>query len=59
MTKREKLIQKILSGKSDISPNDAQKILECYGYVAAGTSGGSSHLTYRKSNRPSVTIILT
>ena len=59
MSKWQKLIQKVLKGKSDITPADAQKILESYGYVATPPSGGSSHLTYRKNNRPSVTIVIT
>ena len=59
MTKRDKLIQKIISGKSDITPAEACKILDYYGYVASGPSGGSSHLTFRKLNRPSITIVLT
>lgn len=59
MSKADKLIQKILKGKSGITPNEARKILEMFGYVATGPSGGSSHLTFRKLNRPSVTIVLT
>ena len=59
MSKREKLIQKIINGQLNITPNDACKILELYGYIATGPASGSSHLTYRKENRPSVTIILT
>ena len=57
MTKRDKLIQKILNGKSDISPSEAIKILEFLGFVASQI--GSSHLTFRKPSRPSVTIVLT
>jgi len=59
MSKWEKLIQKILKGKSDVTPAEAQKILESYGYIATPPSKGSSHLTYRKTNRASVTIVLT
>lgn len=59
MSKRDKLIQKILKGKSEISPSEAVKILELFGYVAEGPSGGSSHLTFRKPNTMSVTIVLT
>lgn len=59
MSKKDKLIQKILNGKSAINPAEAVKILENYGYVATGPNGGSSHLTFRKLNRPSITIVLT
>ena len=59
MSKREKLIQKILKGNSEITPGEARKILESFGDAAEGPAGGSSHLTFRKANRPSVTIVLT
>lgn len=59
MSKRDKLIQKILKGNANISPDDAIKILESFGYVATGPAGGSSHLTFRKPDTPSVTIVLT
>ena len=57
MSKRDKLIQKILEGNSDVSPNEAVKILEMFGFRATPTGG--SHLTFRKQNCPSITIILT
>ena len=57
MSKRNKLVKKIFSGKSDISPDEAVKILEMLEFRAAKTGG--SHLTFRKLNCPSVTIILT
>ena len=57
MSKRDKLIQKILNGKSNITPDEAAKILEMLNFKAMPSGG--SHLTFRKPNRPSVTIILT
>jgi len=57
MSKRDKLIQKILAGKSDITPEEAVKILAMLGFHASST--GSSHLTFRKPNSQSVTIVLT
>lgn len=48
-----------MNGKSEITPSEARKILEMFGYVAEGPAGGSSHLTFRKLNAPSVTIVLT
>ncbi|MCL2042843.1 MAG: type II toxin-antitoxin system HicA family toxin [Treponema sp.] len=57
MSKREKLIQKILKGHSDVCPDEAERILEMLGFKAAPSGG--SHQTYRKQNRPSVTIVIT
>ena len=57
MSKCDKLIQKIFNGQSDITPDEAVKILETLGFRASPTGG--SHLTFRKQNRPSVTIVLT
>ena len=57
MSKRDKLVQKVLNGQSDITPDDAIKILEMLNFRASPTSG--SHLTFRKQNCQSVTIILT
>jgi len=57
MSKRDKLIQRILIGKSDITPEEAVKILKMLGFRASPT--GSSHLTFRKQNNQSVTIVLT
>ena len=57
MSKRNKLIQKIFKGGSDVTPGEAVKILEMLDFAATPTGG--SHLTFRKSNRPSVTIVLT
>jgi len=57
MSKRDKLIQKILKGNSDVTPDEAIKILEMLKFKA--TVSGGSHLTFRKPNRHSVTIVLT
>jgi len=57
MSKRDKLIKKIFMGKSDVTPDEAVKILEILGFVASPSGG--SHLTFRKSGRQSVTIVLT
>ena len=59
MSKRDKLVQKILKGKLDVTPEEAQRILEMLGFKAATTKTGGSHLTYRKAERKSVTIVLT
>jgi len=57
VSKRDKLIQRIFEGKSDVTPGEAIKILEMLNFVATPTGG--SHLTFRKPNRQSVTIVLT
>ena len=57
MSKHDKLIQKVLTGNSDVNPNEAIKILEMLDFRATPTS--SSHLTFRKQNCQSVTIVLT
>ena len=57
MSKRDKLIQKIFEGNSNVTPDEAVKILEMLDFTAATTGG--SHRTFRKLNHPSVTIVLT
>ena len=82
MSKRDKLIEKILKGKSNISPNEAVKMsrnpslrtqcgnlgfllllppLKCVSFwvTLRRPAGGSSHITFRKANAQSVTIVLT
>ena len=57
MSKQEKLIQKIYKGNSDVSPDEAIKILEMLNFSASPTRG--SHRTFRKPFHPSITIVLT
>jgi predicted RNA binding protein YcfA (HicA-like mRNA interferase family) len=57
VSKREKLIQKILNGKADVTPEEAVKVLKMLEFTASPTGG--SHLTFRKPNCQSVTIVLT
>ncbi len=57
MSKRAKLIKKILDGSSIITINEAISILLFLGYYAEKT--GSSHETYRKKDAQSVTVVLT
>jgi len=57
VSKRDKLIQKIFRGNTDVTPDEAVKILESLGFLSSPTGG--SHLTFRKPNRQSVTIVLT
>jgi len=57
VSKREKLIQKILKGEANVTPDEAVKILKMLGFSASPTGG--SHLTFRKPNCQSVTVVLT
>ena len=57
MSKRDKLVKKILKGNSDVTPDEAVKILQMLGFLTTPTGG--SHLTFRKPFHPSVTIVLT
>jgi len=57
VSKNDKLIQRVFSYKPDITPDEAIRILKKSGYVATPTNG--SHLTFRKPNCLSITIILT
>lgn len=58
MTKRDKLIQRILDGKR-VSYNDAEKILISLGYLPKMPSGGSSHVTFRKNSCEQITLVKT
>mgnify|MGYP006290831545 CR=1 FL=1 len=57
MGKLEKLIQKILTSNSVITIDEAEKILKHLEFVASDAA--RSHLTYRKANADSVTLVLT
>ena len=56
MSKWEKLLKKLLSLSKDMRFNELQKILEYYGYVMNAPRSGSSHYTFRKSGKNSITI---
>lgn len=56
VTQWEKLLSKILSLSKDIRFDELRKVLESYGYVMHSPKGGSSHYTFRKCGKPSVTI---
>jgi len=57
MSKHDKIIKKVFIGNADVTPEEAVKILEKLGFKATPTGG--SHLTFRKANRQSVTLVLT
>lgn len=56
MSQWDKLIKKLKNSPQSMRYNDLKKILENYGYVAKETSGGSSHVTFRKDGCTPVTI---
>ena len=56
MSKWDKLLQRIKSLSSDLRFDELRKVLEEYGYVMDAPRGGSSHYTFRKEERRSITI---
>lgn len=56
MSKWTKLLERIASLSYDIRFDELKKILESYGYVMKGTSGGGSHFTFRKQGCAPITI---
>lgn len=56
MSKWNKLLKRICSLSDDIRFDELKKILESYGYEIRGTSGGSSHFTFRKPGCAPITI---
>lgn len=56
MSKWDKLLEKVYSLSKDLRFDELKKILEAYGYTMKGTSGGSSHYTFRKKGVPPITI---
>jgi hypothetical protein len=58
MTKRDKLIQKIMHGKN-VSYEEASRILIEFGYIPKQPSGGSSHITFRKDGCNQITLVQT
>lgn len=56
MSRWLKLLERVCSLSNDIRFEELKKILESYGYVMKGTSGGSSHFTFRKQGCAPITI---
>ena len=56
MSRWNKLLERICSLSKDIRFDELKKILESYGYEMKGTSGGSSHFTFRKPGCAPITI---
>lgn len=58
MTKKQKLIEKILNGYCSTF-EEAEKILTNLGYVSEFPQGGSSHKTFRKDGCTPITLVST
>jgi predicted RNA binding protein YcfA (HicA-like mRNA interferase family) len=58
MSKRSKLIQKIMN-YGEISYKEAEKVLLSLGYDNRYPNGGSSHISFRKENRMTITLVRT
>ncbi len=56
MSKWDKLIHKLKSSSAEIRYEELKKILEEYGCEARETSGGSSHITFRKEGCNNITV---
>lgn len=56
MSQWDKLLLRIYSLSPDMRFDEMRRILERYGYTMTGTSGGSSHFTFRKSGCMPITI---
>ena len=58
MSKRDKLIQKI-NNLEPITFEEAQKVLISFGFIERTPRGGSSHVTFTKSNKSAITLVKT
>jgi len=58
MSKRDKLIQKIMRS-GEVTYKEAEKVLLSLGYDNRYPNGGSSHISFRKKNHTTITLIST
>jgi predicted RNA binding protein YcfA (HicA-like mRNA interferase family) len=56
MTKWQKLLKRLYDLDSSLRFEQLAKILEEHGYTASETSGGSSHITFRKKGCQPITV---
>ena len=56
MTKWQKLLKRLYDLDTSLRFEQLSKILEEHGYSASETSGGSSHITFRKKGRQPITV---
>jgi predicted RNA binding protein YcfA (HicA-like mRNA interferase family) len=56
MSQFDKLLQRISSLEKGIRFDEVRKVLEAYGYIMDSPRSGSSHCTFRKKGKNSITI---
>ena len=56
MSQFDKLLQRIRSLDRNLRFDELQKVLEHYGYTMSGPAGGSSHKSFRKPSKHTITI---
>ena len=56
MSKFDKLLRKIYTLDKNIRFDELRKILEYYGYRMEGPASGSSHKSFRKKGKSTITI---
>lgn len=56
LSKWDKLLLRIRTLSNDMRFDELRRVLESYGYVMKRPGGGSSHCTFRKTGRSSITI---
>ena len=56
MSKWDKLLYRIQTLSTDMRFEELEKVLKSYGYIMSSPNGGSSHYTFRKKGRSSITI---
>jgi predicted RNA binding protein YcfA (HicA-like mRNA interferase family) len=52
----DKLLQRIRSLDKNLRFEELKKVLEHYGYTMSGPAGGSSHKSFRKPGKSTITI---
>ena len=56
MSQFDKLLQRIRALDKNMRFEELQKVLEHYGYTMSGPAGGSSHKSFRKKGKATITI---
>ena len=56
MSQFDKLIQRIRALDKNMRFEELQKVLEHYGYTMSGPANGSSHKSFRKKGKATITI---
>ena len=56
MSQFDKLLQRIQALNKNMRFEELQKVLEHYGYTMSGPASGSSHKSFRKKGKPTITI---